>query len=177
MSGHYQIKSFFNKNHIHGSAGRVLYHPWNSEAEIVGWGGGGGVTSKDGGYGAESNDKGAAEKKGESTGEYTDNSWVRGIICEEKEEEAACRDLTIQGLFERGSTTIIDIWDMDTDASSYLHLSTDKILKRQDQPKKKNFLKLWSDKHRHFVPYIFSVDELLGRKAQAVNWRKAQKLP
>ena len=64
----------------------------------------------------------------------------------------------------------------DTDAKSYCKRTPAKVLESQEKEKKRKYLEACLERRRHFTPFVFSVDGLLGREAQTFAKRLAAKL-
>jgi hypothetical protein len=57
---------------------------------------------------------------------------------------------------------------MDTDAPIYQMKDPIKVLEAAERLKKKKYLQPCLDQHRHFTPFIVSVDVLIGKEAKTV---------
>ena len=56
---------------------------------------------------------------------------------------------------------------VNTDAKSYWEKSPEKCLEEAEKSKKKMYLERCLQQHRHFSPFVASVDGLLGVEATA----------
>ena len=93
--------------------------------------------------------------------------------------------LFIKGLFERNQDCIIDVRVTDTDAPSYRTRNPYSVIKSQEAEKKKKYLRLCLEQRRIFVPFVVSVDGLIGKEGRspllkqlslplAEKWKKPQ---
>jgi hypothetical protein len=53
----------------------------------------------------------------------------------------------------------------DTDAKSYQSCDPHKVLASQERNKKKKYLQFCLEQHKHFTPFIVSIDGLIGQEA------------
>ena len=94
-------------------------------------------------------------------------------------------DIIIKGLFERNQDCIIDVRVTDMDASSYRTRNPYNVIKSQEAEKKKKYLRLCLEQRRIFVPFVVSVDGLIGKEGRspllkqlslplAEKWKKPQ---
>jgi hypothetical protein len=67
-----------------------------------------------------------------------------------------------------GATFILDIHIMDKNAVSYKLKEPHKVLEATEHLKKKKCLQPCLDQHRHFIPFVISVDGLVGKEAKMV---------
>lgn len=85
-------------------------------------------------------------------------------------------DILIRGLFNRGTDCIIDVRATDLDSKSYRNTAPDKVLQRHEKQKKGKYLQACLKQRRSFVPFVVSTDGMLGREANNLIRRLAQKL-
>ena len=57
----------------------------------------------------------------------------------------------------------------NTDVPFYLSSKPTKIIKRQENEKKKKYLQAYLEQRKHFSPYVVDCFGLLGKEAKAVN--------
>jgi len=77
-------------------------------------------------------------------------------------------DMLIRGLWSRGTDCILDIRVANADAKSYQSKVPPQVLASHESSKKKWYLQPCLAQHRHFTPFVVSVDGLLGKEAQRV---------
>ena len=77
-------------------------------------------------------------------------------------------DIIIKGLFERNQDCIINVRVTDTDAPSYRTRNPYNVTKSQETEKKKKYLRLCLEQRRTFVPFVVSVDGLIGREGRSL---------
>lgn len=85
-------------------------------------------------------------------------------------------DISIRGLWSRGVDCIIDVRVTDTDAKSYKDQDPSKVLANQEREKKRKYLNLLLDQHKHFTPFVVSVDGLIGKEAHTLVKKLAELL-
>ena len=93
-------------------------------------------------------------------------------------------DIIIKGLFEQNQDCIIDVRVTDTDAPSYRTRNPYSFIKSQEAEKKKKYLRLCLEQRRTFVPFVVSVDGIIGREGRSLlkqitlrladKWKKPQ---
>ena len=93
-------------------------------------------------------------------------------------------DIIIKGLFEQNQDCIIDVRVTDTDAPSYRTRNPYSVIKSQEAEKKKKYLRLCLEQRRTFVPFVVSVDGIIGREGRSLlkqitlrladKWKKPQ---
>ena len=83
----------------------------------------------------------------------------------------------VQYLWDRQVAAIIDVKHGDTDADSYKYEPMTALLARWETTKKDKHGKYCHDQRKHFSPFVFSVDEMLGREALAVLLKLSQVMP
>ena len=77
-------------------------------------------------------------------------------------------DVSIRGLWTRGTDCIIDVRVTDTDAKSNLSKDPAKVLEAHEREKKKKYLEACLAQRRHFTPFVVSADGLLGKEAKTL---------
>ena len=77
-------------------------------------------------------------------------------------------DLLIRGLWVPGTDLIVDVMGTDTDARSHISQDPLKVLEKCEWQKKTKLLRACLDQRRHFTPFVFSVDGLLGKEARTL---------
>ena len=85
-------------------------------------------------------------------------------------------DLAIRGLFERGTTAIIDVRVVDLDSPSHRNRDPMSVLVSAEKEKKKKYLEACQSRRCSFTPFVVSVDGLLAPEAQSVLTRLATQL-
>ena len=85
-------------------------------------------------------------------------------------------DLLIQGLFARGTDTIVDVQITDTDALSYRLKDPHKVLVQHVCKKKHKYLDACLAQRRHFTPFVVSTDGLAGPEAKELLKRLSLRL-
>jgi hypothetical protein len=73
------------------------------------------------------------------------------------------KNVLIQGLWERGTDFILDVWVMDTDATTCIRKDPRKVLEAAVWLEKKKYLQSCMDQRRHFTPFAVLVDGLIGK--------------
>jgi hypothetical protein len=70
----------------------------------------------------------------------------------------------------RAANGVVDIRIANVDSGSYLTLTPEKVLCRQEmeKKKKKKYLQACLDQRRNFTPFVSSTDRLMGREATAL---------
>ena len=76
-------------------------------------------------------------------------------------------DVLVHDLWEGGSWCVLDIRITDTDAPSYKHISSAKVLERAAKAKKAKYLQPCLDRRRNFTPLVYSVDGMACNEAMA----------
>ena len=77
-------------------------------------------------------------------------------------------DLAIRGLFERGTTAIIDVRVTDLDCPSYRARAAASVLESQETAKKRKYQASCEARRCSFTPFVVSADGLLGKEAKAL---------
>ena len=76
--------------------------------------------------------------------------------------------LLIRDLWTQGTDSINDMHVMNTDATSYQYKIPKKFLKTYEKGNNKKYLDACLKNHRHFTPFVASVEILLGVEAEAM---------
>ncbi|EJK53628.1 hypothetical protein THAOC_26891, partial [Thalassiosira oceanica] len=76
----------------------------------------------------------------------------------------------------RSKTAILDFVITDTDAPSYGHQPSKKVLEKAAKRKKDKYLEACRERRRDFIPMAYSVDGLAGKEARAAEKRLASLL-
>jgi len=84
-------------------------------------------------------------------------------------------DLLVRGFFSRSTDTIFDIRVQDLDATSYVDKDPLKCLMASEQEKKQKYHNKCHESRRTFVPFVVSVDGMLGPEAINTLQRIAQR--
>jgi hypothetical protein len=77
-------------------------------------------------------------------------------------------DVSIRGLWNRGTDCIIDVRVTDTDAKSNLSKDPAKVLEAHEKEKKKKYLGACLEQRRTFTPFVVSTDGLIGKEAKTL---------
>ncbi|EJK63679.1 hypothetical protein THAOC_15652 [Thalassiosira oceanica] len=83
---------------------------------------------------------------------------------------------TIYAQPRRRVTAILDFVITDTDAPSYGHQPSKKVLEKAAKRKKDKYLEACRERRRDFIPMAYSVDGLAGKEARAAEKRLASLL-
>jgi hypothetical protein len=78
------------------------------------------------------------------------------------------RDVSIRGLWTRGTDCIIDVRVTDTGAKSNLSKDPAKVLEAHEKEKKKKYLGACLEQRRTFTPFVVSTDGLIGKEAKTL---------
>ena len=73
--------------------------------------------------------------------------------------------MVIQGLWDCQVDAIIDVKLGDADADTYKYEPMTALLARWEKIKKEKQGKHCHNQQKHFLPFVFSVDRMLGREA------------
>ena len=76
-------------------------------------------------------------------------------------------DVSINGLWKKGQTCILDIRVTDTDAKSYASSSLSKVLEKAAKVKKDKYLNACLERRRTFIPLVYSVDGMACKETKA----------
>ena len=85
-------------------------------------------------------------------------------------------DLAVHGFVQRQKTAIFDFCITDTDAPSYGHQPSRKVLEKAAKRKKDKYLEARRERQRDFIPMAYSVDSMAGKVARAAEQRLASLL-
>ena len=85
-------------------------------------------------------------------------------------------DIVIRGLFQRGLESIVDVRVTDTDANQHCNQDPMKALATQEKEKKRKYLANCLEQRRSFIPFVVSVDGMLGYEANNLIKCIAKKL-
>ena len=85
-------------------------------------------------------------------------------------------DLLIRDLWQQGTDSVQDMPVVNTDAQSYVQKTPEKCLHEAERGGNKMYLEACLQEHRHFSPFIASVDGLSGVEATATLKRVASRL-
>ena len=75
-------------------------------------------------------------------------------------------DVGVRGFWHQGNSTIFDVSVLDTDAPTYAAMSSAKVLENKEKAKVTKYKELCRQNQMHFTPLIFSVDGMIGVKAE-----------
>ena len=94
---------------------------------------------------------------------------------EEREDEGpgdeARGDASARGFHTRRRVAIFDIRISDTDAPTYRNRASAKVLESAEKEKCQKYEAACAERQRDFVPMVYSVDGLPGRRAKAAEKR------
>ena len=82
-------------------------------------------------------------------------------------------DVAVHGLWEKGTTCILDIRITDTNAKSYAGTSSAKVLEKAAKVKKDKYEAACTARRRTFAPLVYSVDGMACKEALAFEKRVA----
>jgi hypothetical protein len=74
----------------------------------------------------------------------------------------------IKGLFEKNHVCIIVVCVTDTDAPLYSTRNSFSVVQSQEKEKKKKYLQPCLEQCQIFVPFVISVDGVLGKEDQSL---------
>jgi hypothetical protein len=77
-----------------------------------------------------------------------------------------CGDASAHGFWQRGHTTIFDVWITDTQSRSYRNEDYQKVLAQQEKEKKNQYLRPCLEMRKDFTPLVYSVNGIAGREAK-----------
>ena len=77
-------------------------------------------------------------------------------------------DVMIRGLWDLQVESIIDFKLCNTDADSFYYEPMSELLSRWETIKKDKHSKQCSDQRKHFLPFVLSVNGIIGRESLAV---------
>eukprot|EP00957_Ditylum_brightwellii_P073341 5573643-Ditylum_brightwellii.AAC.1 len=99
--------------------------------------------------------------------EAADNSTVCVIEWKKGEDEGKLQgDLSIRGLWECQTDTIINVRITNSDTKSHLNETVDKHLLAQEKEKKDKYLPLCREQRKNFTQFIATVGRILGREVK-----------
>ena len=76
-------------------------------------------------------------------------------------------DVLVRGLWETGSSCVLDICITDTDAPSYKDQTSKKVLEGHVKKKKDKYLQACLDRRRTFTPLVYSIDGMACKEARS----------
>ena len=82
-------------------------------------------------------------------------------------------DLAIRGLFERGTTAIIDVRVTDLDSDSYRTQDPKSVLRTQEREKINKYQASCAARRESFHPFVVSIDGMLAPQATLLLQRLA----
>ena len=82
-------------------------------------------------------------------------------------------DVLVHGLWETGSSCVLNICITDTDAPSYSDKTSKKVLETHAKRKKDKYLQACLDRRRSFTPLVYSVDGMACKEARVFEKRIA----
>eukprot|EP00957_Ditylum_brightwellii_P094524 7198143-Ditylum_brightwellii.AAC.1 len=106
-----------------------------------------------------------------------DNSPVQVIHRKKGEESVELRgDVSIRGLWNQQTDTIIDVRITNSDAKSYLNKTVAKHLLAQKKEKKDKYLLLCKEQRENFTPFVATINGILGKEAKMMCKQLAKQL-
>ena len=75
-------------------------------------------------------------------------------------------DVSVRGFWHRGNACIFDVSVIDTDAQSYAQMTVDKVIENKEKAKSTKYREMCRQNRMHFTPLIFSVDGMIGPRAE-----------
>ena len=88
----------------------------------------------------------------------------------------SCGDVLVHGLWETGSSCVLDICITDTNVTSHADKTSKKVLETYVKRKKDKYLQACLDRRRSFTPLVYSVDGMACKEARAFEKRIASLL-
>ena len=85
-------------------------------------------------------------------------------------------DILIRGFWDRSTDCIVDATMRDVNQSSYSQRKPSSMLKSAESEKKNKCLESCLKQRRHFTPFVFSCEGLMGKEADTFLCRLAKKL-
>ena len=83
----------------------------------------------------------------------------------------------VHGFWRRGRQAVFDIRVTDIDAaSSYKNTAPEKVLRRQEEAKKRLYVVPCREAQKSFTPLVYSVDGMEGTEAKAARKKLASRL-
>ena len=82
----------------------------------------------------------------------------------------------MHNFWKRDTTAVFDVRITDTDTKSFGNKAPWKVLHQNEQKKKKKYLDLCHEAHRHFTPLVYSIDGMEDKEAIAASKQLASKL-
>ena len=92
-----------------------------------------------------------------------------------QEVPALIADLGIRGIWRPQTEALFDIRVVNTDAPSYVKCTVNAVLLTAEQEKKKKYQEAVQTRRATFTPFVVSVDGVLGREANVLIKRLAEK--
>ena len=89
---------------------------------------------------------------------------------------ALIADLGIRGIWQLQTDALVDIRVVDTDAPSNIKRAVVAVLQAAEQEKKKKYLEAVQTRRATFSHFVVSVDRVLGREANVLIKRLAEKI-
>jgi ribosomal protein L19 len=77
-------------------------------------------------------------------------------------------DITLRGLFERGTNAIIDVRIANLDSPSYRSQDPEKVLQQQENAKRQKYKDICETRQESFHPVIASTDSMLAPEATKI---------
>mmetsp|Transcript_13622 Transcript_13622/g.28127 ORF Transcript_13622/g.28127 Transcript_13622/m.28127 type:complete len:216 (+) Transcript_13622:278-925(+) len=107
---------------------------------------------------------------------YQTLGQVNGNNGEQNQPQALRGDLSVNSFWRTGTQAIFDIRVTDTEAASHRNKDPAKVLRQQEEEKKRKYLIPCQQAHKHFTPLVYSVDGLEGKEAAAMRKQLASRL-
>ena len=85
-------------------------------------------------------------------------------------------DISIRGLWQPQTVTLLDVRVVDTDASSHIYRNTAAVLSSAEEEKKRKYNSAAEARRASFTSFVVSTDGMLGREANFLLKRLAQSI-
>ena len=117
---------------------------------------------------------------GQGTPAATEDGGVQAVVANREAQARASTagdgvrgNVIARGFWTRRRFCVFNIRVTDTDESSYGNRSSAKVIQQAEKAKCDKYKSAWQDRQRDFVPLVYSVDGLPGKRAKAAERRLA----
>ena len=102
---------------------------------------------------------------------------VTGEIIEGLSGNASTPDIRARGVWRAGQNAFFNVRVINTHFPSQIHLTTENVLKKYEQKKKRNYNKrIMNIEHGTFTPLVFSVSVGMGKECSMFHKHVADRL-
>ena len=102
---------------------------------------------------------------------------VTGEIIEGLSGNASRPDIRARGVWRDGQNAFFDVRVTNTHSPSQIHLTTESVLKKHEQEKKRNYnRRIMNIEHGTFTPLVFSVSGGMGKECSMFHKHVAERL-